>query len=196
MVSYSRVSFFLRTGFVSRPEIILVLIVQPCNVMLRKTLIGVVAMVTMVQSAANWRNTHTHTGRTHLLTHFTSTQLQPRDAKRQLSYNLFSACWVFSCFRNPPNSEMEYGIFNVRTCSFMCCAYTHGGWAHRQRVSTICLTRKNSQLFSCAPDGIRTIVLWTLSPTLYQLSHPVPRNHLLFVQPCNHFRSCPALQSL
>ena len=44
-------------------------------------------MVTMAQSAANWRNTHTHVDCTHLLTHFTSTQLQPRNcAKRQLSY--------------------------------------------------------------------------------------------------------------
>ena len=25
------------------------------------------------------------------------------------------ACWVFSCFRNPPNSDMDYMIFNVRT---------------------------------------------------------------------------------
>ena len=24
------------------------------------------------------------------------------------------ACWVFSCFRNPPNSDMDYRIFNVR----------------------------------------------------------------------------------
>ena len=26
-----------------------------------------------------------------------------------------SACWVFSCFRNPSNSDMDYRIFNVRT---------------------------------------------------------------------------------
>ena len=27
-----------------------------------------------------------------------------------------SACWVFSCFRNPPNTDMEYNaVFNVRT---------------------------------------------------------------------------------
>ena len=25
------------------------------------------------------------------------------------------ACWVFSCFHNPPNSVMDYRIFNVRT---------------------------------------------------------------------------------
>ena len=68
-------------------------------------------MVTMAQSAANWRNTHTHVDRyidnwlltpsqpwrwyygdhthvdrTHSLTTLTSTQLQPRCAKCQLSY--------------------------------------------------------------------------------------------------------------
>ena len=39
-------------------------------------------MVTMAQSATNWRKAHTHVDRTH----FTSTQLQPRGAKRQISY--------------------------------------------------------------------------------------------------------------
>ena len=43
-------------------------------------------MVTMAQSAANWRNMHTDVDHTHSLTHFTSAQLQPRGAKRQLSY--------------------------------------------------------------------------------------------------------------
>ena len=28
---------------------------------------------------------------------------------------LFSMCGVFSCFRNPPNSYMDYRTFNVRT---------------------------------------------------------------------------------
>ena len=29
-----------------------------------------------------------------------------------------SACWVFTCFRNPLNSDMDYMvIFNVRTCT-------------------------------------------------------------------------------
>ena len=26
-----------------------------------------------------------------------------------------SACWIFSCFRNPSNSDMDYRTFNVRT---------------------------------------------------------------------------------
>ena len=36
-----------------------------------------------------------------------------------------SACCVFSHFRNPPNSDMNYRICNVRTWSFLCvCIYT------------------------------------------------------------------------
>ena len=26
----------------------------------------------------------------------------------------YGACWVFYCFHNPPNSDMDYEIFNVR----------------------------------------------------------------------------------
>ena len=68
------------------------------------------------------------------------------------------ACWVFSSFRNPPNSDMDYRIFNVRTWSFSCVRvqYTHtGGWAHQQQVSTTIVTLTN---LSCAPDadGVRT----------------------------------------
>ena len=66
----------------------------------------------VTQSAANWRNTHTHMDRTQSLTHLQSTQLQqPRGAKHQLSY-YFSvhAVWSFrQCFRNPPNSDMLVG---------------------------------------------------------------------------------------
>ena len=76
-------------------------------------------MVTMAQSANGWNNFKAPHGcalnKSHAFTHtLTSTQFQPRGAERQLSY--FSACWVFSCFRNPPNSDMGYRIFNVRIC--------------------------------------------------------------------------------
>ena len=39
----------------------------------------------MAHSAANWSNMHTHADHTHSLTHLHQ-QLQPRGAKRQLSY--------------------------------------------------------------------------------------------------------------
>ena len=31
-----------------------------------------------------------------------------------------SACWLFLCFQNPLNSDMDYRIFNVHTWSFLC----------------------------------------------------------------------------
>ena len=54
-------------------------------------------------------------------------------------------------------------------------AYTHGGWAHRQRVSTTCWTRKNSHNVVRVPDasGVPTSGLWIWIPTGYPLSHPV-----------------------
>ena len=56
-------------------------------------------------------------------------------------------------------------------------ACTHRGGAHRQRVSTFWLGKTLTN-FSCAPDGIRTSGhgIHSISrPTLYQLSHHVPR---------------------
>ena len=38
-----------------------------------------------------------------------------------------SACWVFSCFRNPPNSVMDYRSL---TCVHDH-SYAHGGWVHQ-----------------------------------------------------------------
>ena len=45
-----------------------------------------------------------------------------------------SACWVFSCFRNPPNSDMDYSIFNVPTWSFLC-VRIHMGVGHADSES-------------------------------------------------------------
>ena len=56
-------------------------------------LIGAVPMVTMTQSAANWRNTHTHVDRTHSLTHWlTSTQLEPHT--HTLHTHTYTHTWV------------------------------------------------------------------------------------------------------
>ena len=57
-----------------------------------------------------------------------------------------SACWVCSCFRSPSQSDMDYRIFNV-IILVRAYIYTHGGWVHRQRVSTTFLTRKNPHKF-------------------------------------------------
>ena len=75
----------------------------------------------------------------------------------------------FSCFRNPPNSEMDYRTFNV-PCGVVILtrANTRGGWAHRQRVSTTFQTKTKQKTVSCAPDRVWTSAHRTVSPTLQQ----------------------------
>ena len=38
-----------------------------------------------------------------------------KPAVTELRYPTYSACWVFQCFLNPPNSDMDYRIFNEHT---------------------------------------------------------------------------------
>ena len=86
-----------------------------------------------------------------------------------------------------PVSNMHAGSFRVfvihrtptwttgsLTCvrDHSCACYTHGGWAHRQRVSTF-LTRKNSQFVLVLLTGFEPRSFGSLSPTVYQVSHPV-----------------------
>ena len=64
---------------------------------------------------------------------------QGKKAATELRYwtlTNYSACCVFSCFHNPPNSDVYYRIFKVRTWSLSCVRIHTGSWAHRQRVST------------------------------------------------------------
>ena len=44
-----------------------------------------------------------------------------------------SACWVFSCFRNATNSDVDYRVFNVRTWWFYACVYTQ--WLGTPKMS-------------------------------------------------------------
>ena len=55
-------------------------------------------------------------------------------AARTALPSLTSACWIFSCFRNPPSSEMDYRISNVRTWSFLC-LLQHTGVGHTDSES-------------------------------------------------------------
>ena len=97
-----------------------------------------------------------------------------------------SACCIFACFRNPPNSDMDYRIFNVCACSFLC-VRIHTGVGYTNSVSTHFWVRgKNSLSFLCAPDRILTRVMecevwrstnWATPPP--QLEHEVlPRSSL------------------
>ena len=65
-----------------------------------------------------------------------------------------SVCWVFSCFRNPPNTQ---GLGTSTVSQHNICD-SEGK------------TLRNS---SCAPSGVQTSGLWISRPMLYQLTTPV-----------------------
>ena len=47
----------------------------------------------------------------------------------------WNACWVFYCFHNPPNSDMDYRIFNMRTWLFLCVLIHTGVAGHTDSES-------------------------------------------------------------
>ena len=80
---------------------------------------------------------------------------EPTAAARAALPSPTSACWVFLCFRNPPYSDIHFRILNMRTWSFLC-VRIHTGVGSTQHF----LTRgKSSFSFTCAPGGIRTLVM-------------------------------------
>ena len=98
------------------------------------------SMVTMAQSAANWRNTHTHMDRTHSFTHL------HQHSCNHVVWNASSAILFFELWHGLQEFYRAYVIILVR-------AFTHGGWAHRQRVSTTYLTQKNFHTFVLCKKG-------------------------------------------
>ena len=64
-----------------------------------------------------------------------------------------SACSVFSCFHNPPNTDMDHRIFNMRMWSFVCMRkHTEVGQTDSKSAQHFRL-RKTLTNFSGAPDG-------------------------------------------
>ena len=88
-------------------------------------------MVTMAQNAMNWPNMHSHGSHvfTHTLNYINTVTTTWCEALAQLLF--FSACLVFSCFGNPPNSDMDYRIFNVRMWAFLS-VRIHKGVGHSE----------------------------------------------------------------
>ena len=124
--------------------------------------------VLLAQSAGNWRKTHTHMDRTHHWHPYINT-VKPRCAKRHLSY-YFS---VFSCFRNPPNSDMDYRILSCVSHHSCACVYTRGLGTPTAGQHSIFESEKHT-CFLCSWQNSAS-VLWISSPTLYQLSPPSPQ---------------------
>ena len=89
---------------------------------------------------------------------------------------VFFLCAVFSCFRNPPNSDMNYRICIVHT---FLCVRIYTGVGHTNESAQHFDSKRLTHL-SCAPGGIRTSChgIHRISrPTLYPLSrHVLPRS--------------------
>ena len=115
---------------------------------------------------------------THSPTHFYINTVTTTWCETPAQLLVFSACWVFSCFRHPPNFDTDYRIFNLRTWSFLC-VRIHTGVGHTDSESAQhFLLRKTHILFLCSRRD--SFVHWILSPKLYQLSHPVTPNDMIF----------------
>ena len=82
-----------------------------------------------------------------------------------------SACWVFSCVRNPPNSDLTWtagSLTCVRGHSYAC-VYTQGLGTPPSSQHIVLYSEQLS--FLCPWRGVRTSSLWISSPTLYQQSY-------------------------
>ena len=66
---------------------------------------------------------------------------------------------MFSCFHNPPNSDMDYRISNVPT---FLCAYTARGVGHTDESAQHFDSEKLSQLMFLCPG--QDANLWSLNP--------------------------------
>ena len=58
-----------------------------------------------------------------------------KPAATESRYPTYGAYWVFKCFHNPSNSDMDYGMFNVHT-NVNACDCTRGCTDTRKRVCT------------------------------------------------------------
>ena len=84
-------------------------------------------------------------------------------------------CAVFSCFSNPPNSDIVYRIINVRTLFFYLYVYTRG-WGTQTRSQHNILTRKICHTCLCSGRG-SNLYSWTpLDLVAYALPIEPPRH--------------------
>ena len=89
-----------------------------------------------------------------------------------------SACWEYSCFRNPPNSDMDYMIFNACMWLFLC-VRIHTGVGHTDNESAqhfwlgktltffLCSWRGSNLVFG---SRVRGSTNWA-TPSPYRVDH-------------------------
>ena len=86
-------------------------------------------------------------------------------------YLTYGACWVFKCFYNPPKSDMDCGIFNVRT-NVNACDCTQG-CTDIARESA--LKVDSGRKIPCRTGG-SNLLRKSAGPMLYHLSYTPARN--------------------
>ena len=94
---------------------------------MKRTLIGAIPMVTVAESAVNWRNTHTHMDRTHSLTHLQQHGYkQPRGAKRELGYYFSVHAGSFLVSETQRTLTWTTGSLTCVCDRSYACVYTRG----------------------------------------------------------------------
>ena len=86
-------------------------------------------------------------------------------------------CWLFLCFHNPPNSDMDYRIFNVSTWSFAW-VRIHTGVGHTDSESAQPFwLKKPSKFFLCSwrDSNPRPLDLQSNTLTTEATRHPGDR---------------------
>ena len=96
-----------------------------------------------------------------------------KPAATESRYPTHGACWVLSCFHSPPNSDMEYRIFNVRT-DVDACDCTRGC---TDALGESALKVDSLRKIPCR-TGEADLRQRCAGPTLYQLSY-IPTGNVL-----------------
>ena len=101
------------------------------------------------------------------------------------------SCWVFWCLRNPPNSDINYGIFNVRT-DVNACDCTRG-CTDTSRESALKVDSGRKIAFRTGESNPRRR---RAGPMLYQLSYsPTPMMQSLSASvDCGQFPAASPLE--
>ena len=105
---------------------------------------------------------------------------QEKPAATESRYSTYGVRWVFLCFHNPPNSDVDCRILNMRT-EFNACNCTRG-CADTVRESA--LKVDSGRKIPCR-TGESNLRQRHADPTLYQLSYPRPPTLVTKFYPLN-----------
>ena len=100
-----------------------------------------------------------------------------------------SACWSFSCFHNPPNSDMDCRIFNVRTSLFVF-VRVHTGVGHTGSESAqhFWLGKNSHKFVLCSwrrrDSNIRSLDLESNALPTESPRHPLLMFDVYYCTPC------------